>query len=341
MNTAQLQYFDLTYQELSFSAAARRVPMSSQGLAKAIHSLEAELGVPLFEPSANTPGRLRPTPFAREMAEYCRVVTDARSRLDQGIARISQSAEQTIRLAVAIGTLSMLGMDLVSEFRRSNLGVNVVCDDLPDNAADEAVLAGDCSLGLTVLPAPQGAKSIPLVSCDRYVWVRADDPLAGRTSVSLGDLADRSVALVGPQFKQYDLLTSRLDEQGVRVKELVTSSEMIWLHQFAKDGAGIAFTARSVLPLFADDQSVVALPFTGMPYQVGVTWAQDHALTPAEHDLVRLCKERATASGFGISRNKNASKGSAMDEETIDTHGREGSGAKSAHFLRELFHRKR
>ena len=43
--TEQLNYFELAYEERNFSAAARRVPCSPQGLTKAIHALEKELGV--------------------------------------------------------------------------------------------------------------------------------------------------------------------------------------------------------------------------------------------------------------------------------------------------------
>lgn len=349
MNTSQLRYFDLTYRELNFSAAARRVPMSAQGLAKSIHSLETELGVSLFEPSEDTPGRLHPTSYAHEMATYSRTVMDARYRLDQAIARLSQATVQTIRLAVAIGSLGMLGMDLVPEFRRDNPGINVVCDDLPDKAADEAVLSGDCSLGLTVLPAPTGLRSVPLVGCERYVWVHADDPLAARGTVTLSDLAGRRVALVGPQFKQYDLLTQRLGQQDVAVKDLVTASEMIWLHQFAKDGAGVAFTAKSVLPLFLDDRSVAARPFADMPYEIGVTWADDHALTPAERDFVRACKKRAAASEYHLERKGAAQSNSSTDEEPVGAsnplEGEDGlrgiRPSRAVSFLKGLFHHNR
>ena len=43
-----MDYFLKAYQERNYTAAAKLVPMSAQGLTKAIHSLEGELGVPLF-----------------------------------------------------------------------------------------------------------------------------------------------------------------------------------------------------------------------------------------------------------------------------------------------------
>ena len=73
-----------------------------------------------------------------------------------------------------------------------------------------------------------------------------------------------------------ELLLEALEQAGVHPADITTSSEMIWLHQFAKGPGCISFTAQSVLPLFKDDTSVVALPFLGMPYQIGISWLRTH-----------------------------------------------------------------
>ena len=72
MNTEQLYYFELAYTEGSFSAAARKVPVSHQGLTKSIRSLERELGVTLFAPDPDT-GLPAPTPYAQELYEFVTV----------------------------------------------------------------------------------------------------------------------------------------------------------------------------------------------------------------------------------------------------------------------------
>lgn len=105
-------------------------------------------------------------------------------------------------------------------------------------------------------------------------------------------LEGRSVALVGPLFKNYGILLDALEREGVRIADLTTLSEMTWLHQFAKSGSGVAFTARSVLPLYEDDPSVVALLFRDMPYEVGVSWLATHRLSEAEEAFVEACRAR-------------------------------------------------
>ena len=64
-----MDYFLKAYQERNYTAAAKLVPMSAQGLTKAIHSLEGELGVPLF--TAGDGGKVNPTPYAEEFRAFC------------------------------------------------------------------------------------------------------------------------------------------------------------------------------------------------------------------------------------------------------------------------------
>lgn len=291
MNSNQVDYFLKAYQERSYTAAAKLVPMSAQGLTKAIHSLEGELGVPLFTPGDS--GKVNPTPYAEEFRTFCLDWLAARGRLDEAFRHIDGYALETIRLAAAIGAFSVLGIDLVTSFRKRHPEVDVVCDDLPDLKVEESLCAGTDTLGLTVAPADNAFETVPLASCERYVWVAADDPLASKREACVRDLQGRSVALVGPLFKNYGLLLDALKQEGIEPAEIATSSEMMWLHQYAKSFGGIAFTAQSVLPLYEDDPSVVALPFRDMPYQIGISWLKEHRLTKAEKAFVEACTERA------------------------------------------------
>lgn len=297
VNSNQVDYFLKAYRERSYTAAAKLVPMSAQGLTKAIHSLEGELGIPLFTLAEG--GRIDPTPYAEEFHAFCHEWLASRRRLDEAFRRIDGQAQITIGLAAAIGSFSVLGIDLITAFRKTHPLVEVACDDLPDLKVEDALRDGVDTLGLTVLPTSDEFETVPPASCERYVWVAADDPLARRRALTVHDLEGRKVALVGKLFKNYGLLEAALEREGVRPAEITTSSEMMWLHQYAKSYGGIAFTAQSVLPLYEDDPSVIALPFRGMPYEVGISWRHDHALDEAEQVFVDACvkKVRPTLTG--------------------------------------------
>ena len=311
MNWNQLDYFMRAYDAGSFLAAARTVPMSSQGFAKSIHALEGELGVELFRVEKG--GSLAPTPYAEEFRAFAQDCMAAEERMRAGFARVAGQSREVVRLAAAIGSLGLLGMEFVSSFCRENPQVEVVVDDLPDVKTDAAVLDGSDALGLTVLPAPEGLEAHALCSCERCVWMRADDVLAQRRSISVEDLAGRPVAVVGPLFKGYGVLMEQLGAAGVRPSEVVTSSEMMWLHQFARDGRGLAFTAQSVLPVYADDASVVAVPVEGMPYEIGVSWKAGRELMEGERRFVEACEARAAELRAGKGAGAGGQRASLAD----------------------------
>lgn len=186
-NSNQLDYFMHVYHEGNFAAAARMVPMSAQGLAKAIHALESELGVPLFTTGEN--GSQKPTLYAEELHQFCEARSKLYDQLREGFRRIDGRARETIHLAASIGSLSLLGMEFVSSFTRDNPGVDVICDDLPDVRVEDSLRSGLDTLGITVLPTPEEFKTVDLAVCDRYVWVNALDPLARKRQLDVRDLA--------------------------------------------------------------------------------------------------------------------------------------------------------
>lgn len=97
MNTEQLYYFELAYTEGSFSAAARKVPVSHQGLTKSIRSLERELGVTLFAPDPDT-GLPAPTPYAQELYEFVTVFHSNLRLLNEAFKRLRGEESYTVRL---------------------------------------------------------------------------------------------------------------------------------------------------------------------------------------------------------------------------------------------------
>ena len=64
------------------------------------------------------------------------------------------------------------------------------------------------------------------------------------------------------------------------------------LHKFALDGRGVAFTSEHLVPLFAEDDAVVALPVRVPPVEVGLVWACVRELTPQAVAFIDGCLSR-------------------------------------------------
>lgn len=161
-----------------------------------------------------------------------------------------------------------------------------------DLDVEARVLAGDAELGITVLPTLDGLESRLLGTSRLYVWVPASDPLSRRTSLVMADLDGRHVALVGPNYKGYQNFEAMRRRGEVKPASVTALSENSMLHKFALEGRGVAFTSEHLVPLFAEDDAVVALPVRVPPVEVGLVWAGGRELTPQAVAFIDGCLSR-------------------------------------------------
>lgn len=305
MNLTQMRNFMLMYSSDTFVEAARRAGVTSQGFTKSMRAIERELGVPLFE--ADNSGRQTPTPYARILHDFCAQALPAWDQALREMARVQRDAREPLALAVAAGTLSLLGIGFFDGFRTAHPQVDLRCTNMSDLDAEDAVHAGTAQAAITVLPA-EGLETRKLGESRLYAWVPAAHPLSARRELSMADLSGQHVALVGPNYKGYLGFLALCEREGIRPASVTPLSENSILHEFAREGRGIAFTSEHLLQLFADDADVVALPVRAAPVGVGLAWSRERSVTPSLVALIDYCRH---ASRDVASRTRKTSRPSS------------------------------
>ena len=291
MNFNQLENFLLMLDEDTFVAAARKAGVTSQGFTKSIRALEAEVGAPLF--ARDGAGRQVPTPYAEAVRAFCEQVLEARRVMEEGVERVRAGERTRLTVGVASGMLSLLGIDFLDGFRRANPQVELSCLGGSDIEVEDAVRSGAAELAVTVLPAGAGLETRRLGASRLFAWVPAASPLARRGALDMGDLTGQHVAIVGPNYKGYQRFLELCERGGVRPASVTTLSENTMLHQFAREGRGVAFTSEHVLALFGDDEGVVALPMRAGQVEAGLVWSSERELTPQARAFVEYCRQGA------------------------------------------------
>ncbi|MEE8715941.1 MAG: LysR family transcriptional regulator [Coriobacteriales bacterium] len=290
MNAEQLRYFELAYRERNYSAAARKVPCSPQGLSKAIHALEKELGVTLFTGDPET-GMPVPTDYAHELYEYA-CVNDSNLRLlHESFERIRGQERYTIRLGCSLGVLGTLGPDFVTSFRRLHPNIALQYWETDDDLCERGLRDSTFDLGLLVGPYGDDLAAQVLYRAPVYFWMRADDPLASKGALTVEDFAGREVALPGEGFKCYRRLLEATEAAGVVPGAIYEMSEIFQLYEFAASGRGLGFSVRHIVELssFHSSPDVVALPVEGSSWTFGIVRLATHATDQAEQTLWNWC----------------------------------------------------
>ncbi len=192
MNLSQLYYFNKLAELEHYTKAAKELYITQPALSDAIHSLEHELGIPLFQKSGRN---VKLTRYGREFDGY---VSAALSELDKGIA-VAKAYTDELTGEIKIGALFTLMGDyipaLLNGFRDQvtpsvkfelfqGVTANLI-EGLRRDLYDVVFTARpDDATGLQCIK----ALSQQLVAC-----VSVDSDLAERKSVSLKDLKGKKV----------------------------------------------------------------------------------------------------------------------------------------------------
>jgi DNA-binding transcriptional LysR family regulator len=291
MYSEQLDYFALAYHAHSFSVAAGKVPMSTQGLTKAIQKLESELGVSLF--TQDSCGARVPTPYADELMRFVKIYSQSHDHLFERFERIRAQEHHTIRLGASLGIMGMLGDTFIEGFHARYPDLHVIYNEFPDAVCEAGLRAESYDLALTLAPYSEGMATTPLYSSDVWFWVNRANSLSNKKRLILSDLEDQIIVIPGKDFKCYHSIIGSCEEQGIKPKNVVPSSEIFWIYEFVLNGRGVGFSVDHLvaLALFRQSDSVIALPLENMSWNFGLSYLSQHRLSEEEQFFYDYCVE--------------------------------------------------
>ncbi|MEV6487561.1 LysR substrate-binding domain-containing protein [Actinoplanes sp. NPDC051633] len=187
MELRLLRYFVAVAEERHFGRAAARLHMTQPPLSRAIKQLEADLGVVLLHRSAagvelTTAGDV----LYREAGTLLEQAGQARARVT------AAAGPATLTVGTMGHSADEAGIRLAATFRRHHPAVTIRFRETDFTDPTTGLRSGLADVALTRSPFDTAGISVRTLRSDRVGAVlRTNDPLAGRTAVSLADLADR------------------------------------------------------------------------------------------------------------------------------------------------------
>jgi DNA-binding transcriptional LysR family regulator len=187
MELRVLRYFVAVAQEGHLGRAAARLHMTQPPLGRAVHRLEEELGVKLFDRTATG---IALTAAGSALQEEATALLD---HADRVAARVRDAAgTATLVVGTLADTADLVAARIVPAFRarHGHVTVTVRESDLADPSA--GLRTGLVDVALTRTPFDRaGIEVRPLTAEPVGVVLRSDDPLAEAAAVSMTELADR------------------------------------------------------------------------------------------------------------------------------------------------------
>lgn len=242
MNPNVLRYFVAVAEQKSLRAAGDVLHLSQSALSRQILKLEQELGAPLLE---RLPRGIELTSAGELFLRYARQGLGDFERISSEISALQGLHRGTIRIAAPEAFMQMVLPDCIRTFRQRYPGVNVVIRLGTTNAVVNDVRDGQVDFGIAFNPELDPDMTTYHDIAARIVAVMAPNhPLAGRSSMSLADLADVPLALPLPRSATGDLISRVARSTSVTLRAAVEASSVQMRLHMALHGDLVAILAH-------------------------------------------------------------------------------------------------
>jgi DNA-binding transcriptional LysR family regulator len=290
----QLEHFLAVAAEMSFTRGAERAHVVQSALSTSIAKLERELGVSLFDRSRQ---RIRLTAAGERFHTHAYEVL----RASRSAAESVDEFRGTLSGTVEFGSLISFGpMDVpraLGDFHRAHphVRLRMRLSQAGASAYLSALLDGSLDLALVSVPdrlPPQ--LEMRLLFEEPMVFVcRADDELATRAAVHLGELAAKDLIGVPPEFGLRRLMDGAFHASGCQPRtRYEVPAGFAAIADLVANGLGTAFMPASEAGRFRDLRSVELAD--RVLWQVYLASPPADRLTPATTRLAHVLLDAAT-----------------------------------------------
>ncbi|WP_431901198.1 LysR family transcriptional regulator [Amycolatopsis thermoflava] len=285
----QLRYFVAVADELSFTAAARRLGIAQQSLSQQITVLERTLGARLLDRDSRG---TRLTDLGRRFLPEAKAVLDRAEQAVTTLARAGRGEVGELTVAFLASTANYLLPPVVRAFRERYPDVRLTTEDTSVATLVEGLREGRYDAAFSRPPLVDGLAARTLAVEEVCAVLPEGHLLADRAELTLADLADEPWVLTErsswpPWHRKYDEDFRRAGYEPDVVQRAGSVQNLLGL---VAAGVGVSRLARSAHSLRRT--GVVFVPLAGEQAATQVLWLPD-ADKPALRRLLEVVTELA------------------------------------------------
>ncbi|BAH74260.1 LysR family transcriptional regulator [Solidesulfovibrio magneticus] len=290
MELRNLKAFVEVVRQGGFSKAARALFSTQSTVSKAVGQLEAECGEALLE-RLGTGVRLTAAGelvYARALAMLAES-----EHLAAELADLRGLLSGRLRLGLPIFGSARLFAPLFAEYRSRWPNVEIELMEQGSARLEEALLAGEVELGVSLLPIGEAFSWQPVRDDPMMAVLAADHPLRGRERLRLAELANDPFIL----FEQGFALNTRIEHacslRGFAPRLAARSGQLDFIIALVAAGLGVALLprllteGRNLEPL-----GVVLVDETDLRWRAALSWRKGARLSPAARAWLVLAREK-------------------------------------------------
>jgi DNA-binding transcriptional LysR family regulator len=285
----QLRYFVAVAEERNLTRAAGRLHIAQQSLSQQIRTLEAQLGVTLFERSTRG---VELTAVGAVLLREARPVLAQAERAVEAVQRAARGEQGELRVGFLSTVANYFMPPVVRAFRERHPAVTLHTEDVPIAALVAGLRDGTLDAGLSRPPLVDDLATEVVLREPVAAVLPEGHPLADRAELTLADLADEPWVLTPraswpPWHRSYDEDFARAGYRPRVVQRGTTPQGLL-----ALVAAGVGVTRLTLSSRSLRDSGVAFVPLAGDDAYVVLVWRAD-ALNPALPALREVVHEVA------------------------------------------------
>jgi DNA-binding transcriptional LysR family regulator len=291
MEVRQLQTFCVLAEELNFTRTAERVYTVQSNVTSQIKSLEAELGVPLFDRLAK---RVVLTEAGHRFRPYAE---KALAAMEQGSLAVKFGTEPAgpLHIGAPESVLTYRLPEVLKLFRKRYPRVEVIFRPDPDLKLCDELENGKLDLAITMSDTVEAEQlsSIRLRSEEIYLFGTPDHPLAKAKKVYPKDLVDQTLLLTEAGCGYRKKLDMQLAAANIRAQHITEFSSVEAIKQCVTAGMGLGLLPEVVIACELKKKQFAVMNWHGarMTIATHIVWHRDKWISPGMQAFLDIMKD--------------------------------------------------
>lgn len=280
----QLEYFSEVSKLGSFTRAAEHLYVTQPSITNAIHKLEQELNLQLFDRRQKKPV------LTAEGVYFYREITPVLQKINQilkGLEDLRNLSQGTIKIAVPpiIGTY--LFPNIFQKFNHSFPGLKLQLYEEGSWNARQMLERNELDVGIIILPYQSDTlESKKILEVPWVVCVSPEHPFAKQSSVSFAELAKEKLITLKKDSYQYNLTLTQFRQQGIEPNIVLSSSQVQTIKALVSQNMGVAILMDLV---FRNDSDLIGIPLEEpVTIKIGVAWKKGSCLSHAAQAFLKF-----------------------------------------------------
>lgn len=293
MTLTELRYIITLAQEKHFGKAAKICHVSQPTLSVAIHKVESELGITIFERDHN---QVRITSLGQKIVAQAQCTLDAA----QEIKDIAEGGKSQLTTPFKIGAIFTVGPylfpNLIPKIKKLAPHMPLIIQE--DYTANLRVQLQQGKLDAIFISLPFSEKGVVTQSLydEPFVLLLGKEhPLAKQSGIKVADLANEEILLLGEGHCLRDQILQACPHCFAKrgtLEETLEGTSLETLRHMVASGMGITILPSSATQIQYYGSSLVTRPFIGKIPQrrIALAWRMSFTRTKAIDVLIQALK---------------------------------------------------